>query len=159
MAHVCTLHDDVGEEAPHKRVELDEPRTQVNLGEDVGGNNTRDKMWFMHSGTSNHMTGEREAFSELDTSVVGTVKFGDGSHVEIRGRGTIVFKCQNGKHRALTDVYHPQAPERGCRVMIGDGVLRVHDTEKNLLAKVKRSTNRCYKVDMQVTQPVSGGAR
>jgi hypothetical protein len=38
----------VGEEAPHRRVELDEPRAQVNFGEkEIGGNDTRDKMWFM----------------------------------------------------------------------------------------------------------------
>jgi hypothetical protein len=166
MAHICALHDDVEEEASRGRVELDEPRAQVYLGEeDVGDNDTRDKLWFMDSGASNHMTGERGAFSELDTGVIGTVKFGDGSRVEIRGRGSIIFKCQNDEHRALTDVYYipklrsniislGQLDERGCRVMIGDGVLRVHDTERNLLAKVKRSTNRCYKVDLQVTQPV-----
>jgi hypothetical protein len=99
IVHVCALHDDVGEEAPHRQVELDEPRAQVNFGEkEIGGNDTRDKMWFMDSGANNHMTGERKAFSELDTGVVGTVKFGDGSRVEIRGHGTIVFKCQNGEH-------------------------------------------------------------
>jgi transposase InsO family protein len=165
MAHTCVLHDTAEEDAPRNHVTLDEPRAQVHLGEeDCGGGDARDKMWFMDSGASNHMTGERKAFSELDTGVVGTVKF-DGSRVEIRGRGTIVFKCHNGEHRALTDVYYipklrsniislGQLDERGCRVMIGDGVLRVHDTKRNLLAKVKRSTNRCYKVDLQVTQPV-----
>jgi len=38
--------------------------------------------------------------------VTGTVKFGDGSRVAIRGRDTIIFRCQNGEHRALTDVYY-----------------------------------------------------
>ena len=65
------------------------------------------------------MTGSKEAFSELNDDVIGTVKFGDGSRdvigtlkfgdgsrVAIQGRGTIIFRCQNGKHRVLTDVYY-----------------------------------------------------
>jgi hypothetical protein len=55
MAHVCALHDDVEEEASCGRVDLDEPRAQVNLGEeDVGYNDTRDKLWFMDSGEQPH---------------------------------------------------------------------------------------------------------
>ena len=52
------------------------------------------------------MTGSKEAFSELNNDMTGTVKFSDGSRVEIRGRDTIIFRCQNGEHRALTDVYY-----------------------------------------------------
>ena len=42
-------------------------------------------------GASNHMTGCREVLSSLDTSVRGTVRFGDGSLVEIVGIGSVVF--------------------------------------------------------------------
>ena len=52
------------------------------------------------------MTGSKEAFSELDGNVTSTMKFGDGSRVAIRGRVTIIFRCQNGEHRALMDVYY-----------------------------------------------------
>ena len=46
------------------------------------------------------MMGSKAAFSELDDDVTGTVKFGDGSRVAIRGHGTI------DEHRALMDVYY-----------------------------------------------------
>ena len=65
----------------------------------------QEQRWYLDSGASNHMTGSKEAFSELDGNVTGTVKFGDGSRVAIRGRDTIIFRCQNGEHRTLTDVY------------------------------------------------------
>ena len=52
------------------------------------------------------MMGSKAAFSELDDKVTGTVKFGDGSRVAIQGRDTIIFRCQNGDHRVLTDVYY-----------------------------------------------------
>ena len=64
------------------------------------------------------MMGSKEAFSELDGNVTGAVKFGDSSRVAIRGRGTIIFRCLNGEHRALTDVYYiPQL--RSSIVSIG----------------------------------------
>ena len=59
----------------------------------------------MESGASNHMTGCRAAFSELDKKTTGSVKFGDGSRVVIRGRSTVLFRCRNGEDRAPTDVY------------------------------------------------------
>ncbi|CAO2191555.1 unnamed protein product [Urochloa humidicola] len=52
------------------------------------------------------MTGVRSAFSELDTGIHGTVRFRDGSVVGIEGRGTVLFKCKDGKHQALDGVYH-----------------------------------------------------
>ena len=73
-----------------KAVNLDEPRAQVHLGR-VGGE--QEQRWYLDSGAGNHMTGSKEAFSELDGNVTGMVKFGDGSRVAIRGRGTIIFRC------------------------------------------------------------------
>ena len=65
------------------------------------------------------MTGSKTALSELDSNVTGTVKFGDGSRVAIRGRGTIIFRCQNGT-----------APSsEGSEVLIKDDVLRIKDQE------------------------------
>ena len=65
-------------------------------------------------------------FSELDTDIVGTVKFGNNSGVDIRCYGTVVFQCKAGEHKALTDVYYiprlrnnivsiDQMDERDCR--------------------------------------------
>ena len=49
----------------------------------------KNNIWFLDTGASNHMTGCRSWFSELNESVIGTVKFGDGSLVEIKGRGDV----------------------------------------------------------------------
>ena len=86
-----------------KAINLDELRAQVHLRH-VGGE--QEQRWYLDSGACNHMTGSKAAFSELDDDMTGTVKFGDGSRVMIRGHGTIIFRCQNDEHRALTDVYY-----------------------------------------------------
>ena len=114
MATFCALHDVEAEEEVEmmagegprkslKAVNLDEPCTQVHLGR-VGAD--QEQRWYLYSGASYHMTGSKASFSELDDNVTSTVKFGDGSRVAIQGRGTIIFRCQNGKHRVLTDVYY-----------------------------------------------------
>lgn len=42
--------------------------------------------WYLDSGASNHMSGDKIVFAELDEKIVGTVRFGDDSHMEICGR-------------------------------------------------------------------------
>ena len=116
MAQVCAINTEAEDRGG--RVELDEPRARVNLGR---AEEEAEELWYLDTGASNHMTGNRVAFSELDT-----VKFGDNSGVDIRGRGTVVFQCKAGEHKALTDVYYiprlrnniisiGQLDERGCR--------------------------------------------
>jgi hypothetical protein len=145
MAQVCTLNDTIEEPEPRakQRFSLDESCGQVHLGSEGGDAEQR---WYLDSGASNHMTGDKEAFAELDGSVVGSVKFGDSSSVDIRGRSTIIFKCQNGEHLALTDVYNisklcssivsiKQLDERWCQVLIDSGVLRIRDHETFFLPR------------------------
>ncbi|XP_066323887.1 uncharacterized protein [Miscanthus floridulus] len=111
------------------------------------------------------MTGSKEAFSELDGDVTGIVKFGDGSRMMIQGHDTIIFRCQNGEHRALTDVYYipqlrssivsiGQLDKLRCELLIKSRILRIWDQEWRLLAKVKRSRNRLYLLDLKVEQLV-----
>ena len=47
--------------------------------------------WVLDTGASNHMTGSREVLTSLDTSVGGTVRFGDGSLVDIEGIGSVLL--------------------------------------------------------------------
>jgi hypothetical protein len=84
-------------------VHLDEGKLFVQLGENGGGDGAR---WILDSGATNHMTGVRTVFSEIDLKVHGTVRFGDGSVTNIEGRDTILIKCKTGGHKALTGVYY-----------------------------------------------------
>ena len=82
------------------------------------------------------MTGCMEKFAELDTTVMGSVKFGDGSAVEIQGRGSVLVECLTGEHRILTNIYFiprlrsniislGQLDENGCKIAIEDGVMTI----------------------------------
>jgi hypothetical protein len=124
------------------------------------------RRWVLDSGASNHMTGVREVFVELNRNICGTVRFGDGSVVEIEGIETVLFGCKNGEHRSLSGVYLipklttniislGQLDEVGYKVVINGGVMRVWDEQQRLLMKVLRSSNRLYVQSMEMAQPVS----
>ncbi|CAA7026208.1 unnamed protein product [Microthlaspi erraticum] len=52
-------------------------------------------VWYLDNGTSNHMTGDRRYFYKLDSSIIGKVRFGDDSCIDIKGKGTIAFTDLN----------------------------------------------------------------
>jgi len=49
------------------------------------GEKVEAKRWYLDTDASNHMTGSQETFAELDSAVMGTVRFGDNSVVTIAG--------------------------------------------------------------------------
>ncbi|XP_074373433.1 uncharacterized protein LOC141713757 [Apium graveolens] len=59
-------------------------RAVTNVGKEIEAK-IEANMWYLDNGASNHMTGHRGKFAELDEGVIGQVKFGDGSMVHIRG--------------------------------------------------------------------------
>lgn len=124
-----------------------------------------DGRWYLDSGASNHMSGDRAAFADLDQSVTGKVKFGAGSLVDICGRGTVVFAIHSGDHRALTGVYYiprlrtsivslGQLDESDCDTRIHRGMMTLFDRRSNVLAQVPRSKNRLYVVRLEIARPI-----
>lgn len=76
------------------------------------------------------------------------VSFGDGSTVQIEGKGSVVFECKNGEVRTLEDVYYiptlrnniislGQLAEEGNRIEMKGDLLWVYDTEDKILTRVK----------------------
>lgn len=86
-----------------EHVFLNEHKVVADL--DNGGKH-REMRWYLNSGALNHMTSDASIFSELILSVIGSVRFGDGSQVEIAGFGTMLFEFKDGGHHAFHNVYH-----------------------------------------------------
>nr|GEZ48741.1 zinc finger, CCHC-type [Tanacetum cinerariifolium] len=83
---------------------LEVEEQEVSLHEEnVGYKETNiDSLWYLDNGASNHMTGVREHFKELDKKVSGKVRFGDGSYIEIKGKGSILIECDDEKQRIIS---------------------------------------------------------
>jgi hypothetical protein len=144
------------------KVFLNEEKVKPRLGQDERYD-TRN--WYLDTGASNHMIGSSAVFTSLDKTVTGLVKFGDGSLVEIEGKGTVLITTREGAHRGLTDVYYirklksniislGQLEENGCKITLEDGYLQVFDQQRKLLVKVPRSKNRLYVMNVKIGIPV-----
>src|ERR1041385_1846755 len=157
MAAVCEIVNTVVAK-PTREVLLHEKKVVPKLS---GNQNVS---WYLDTGASNHMTGCKEKFLDLEYDVKGSVKFGDGSTVEICGQGSVLFMGLNGEHRTLTGVYYipqlrsniisiGQLDEIGCKVHIEYGVMTIFDKLRHVLVRVNRTRNRLYILTLYPTQP------
>ncbi|KAJ0809578.1 putative RNA-directed DNA polymerase [Helianthus annuus] len=124
-----------------------------------------ESVWYLDNGASNHMTGVRSHFRELDEKVTGQVRFGDGSHVEIKGIGSILLECLNQEQKIISQVYYipslksnilslGQLKEIGCKIVMDGDLLTVRDRNRKLLMRVRRMRNRLYKVKLKIGRPI-----
>nr|GFB52278.1 zinc finger, CCHC-type [Tanacetum cinerariifolium] len=88
-------------ETEHEEVLLNEG--QIQPGKYASGDAS---MWYLDNGASNHMTGTKSHFKDIDESVSGRVRFGDGSYVQIKGRGSILLGCRDQEQKIVSDVYY-----------------------------------------------------
>lgn len=94
------------------------------------------------------------------------MKFGDGSTVQINGKGSILFTCRNGDQWLLQNVYYipslrsnlvslGQLTETGYRVIMDEDVLEVFvKNPLRLIMKVRRTQNRLYRIELHVARPI-----
>ncbi|GKE69980.1 zinc finger, CCHC-type containing protein [Tanacetum coccineum] len=142
---------------------LEDEEQKVSLHEeDVGYKETNmDSLWYLDNRASNHMTGVREHFKELDEKVSGKVRFGDGSYIEIKGKGSILIEYSRYTKPPNLDVYYipdlksnllslGQFTEIGCKVVIEDDELQLYDMDNKIFMKVTRQRNQLYKANLRM---------
>ncbi|GJV03970.1 zinc finger, CCHC-type containing protein [Tanacetum coccineum] len=126
---------------------------------------TDESLWYLDNGASNHMTEVRTHFKEIDEKISGRVRFGNGSYVEIKGRGSILLECKNKEQRIIPNVYYipnlksnilslGQLTENGCKIIMQNNLLLLHGQDQKLLMRVERSRNRLYKINLKVGMPM-----
>lgn len=63
-------------------------------------------VWFIDSGCSNHMSGTRSLFKELDESKKSEVRLGNDKAMKDEGKGTVALKTSQGNIKLLHDVQY-----------------------------------------------------
>ncbi|GJS62158.1 initiator tRNA phosphoribosyl transferase [Tanacetum coccineum] len=123
--------------------------------------NDKDDVWYFDNGASNHITGNYSYFYELNENITGRVRFGDGSCVSIKGKGSILFQGKNEEQKLLKNVFYIPAPRSnvislgqatisGYDISIRGDFLTMRDSWGCLLIKVPRCVNRLYKAQLIV---------
>jgi hypothetical protein len=90
--------------------------------------------WILDTAATNHMTREHDAFSEINSGVYGTVRFGDSSMVGIKGRDKILFRLKSGEYQALDEVCMGQLEEDGFKILMENDALWIWYHWRRLLA-------------------------
>ncbi|WOG95118.1 hypothetical protein DCAR_0314420 [Daucus carota subsp. sativus] len=125
-------------------------------GDEGGKKNT----WYLDSGASNHMTGHKELFTEIDDTISGEVTFGDSSKIPVKGKGTVTIMTKKGEKKYINDVYYipalknniislGQLVEKGYNIQMQDNSLIIKNKAQELIANVEMSNNRLFTLDMQ----------
>ncbi|KAI5395925.1 hypothetical protein KIW84_062209 [Lathyrus oleraceus] len=117
-------------------------------------------LWYLDTGCSNHMCGDKKAFSDLDESFRSIVKFGDNSIVSVMGKGTIGIHTKKDYVQTISNVlFVPdlktnllsvgQLQEKGYGIYVKNGVCRIEDEKLGLIAQVNITANRMFPLYLQ----------
>ena len=123
--------------------------------------NPNNQTWYLDTGCTNHMCGQKELFADLDDSFRTKVKFGDGRFVPVIGKGRIIITLKNGDHRYIYDVFYVpdmksnmlsvgQLTEKGYVMHIVENKFSIFDKKGNLILKTFLSTNRMFPTDIHM---------
>ncbi|XP_006593150.1 uncharacterized protein [Glycine max] len=63
-------------------------------------------LWYLDTGCSNHMTGHREWFVNIDDKVKSKIKFADNNSVTAEGIGKVMIQRKDGQHSFINDVLY-----------------------------------------------------
>lgn len=125
-------------------------------------NANNEEAWFLDSGCSNHMTGDKSAFKEMDGAFRQMVKLGNNMRMNVRGKGSIKLNV-SGVNHVIQDVYYVpelknnllslgQLQERGLAILIQSGMCRIYHPLRGLIIQMNMTTNRMFVVFAQVQE-------
>ena len=100
--------------------------------------------WYVDSGCSNHMTGNKKLFVEFDDKFKSEVKLGDGKTHKISRKGVITIDTKGGNSKLIYDVHYVpkltqnllsvgQLLQRGYMVNFDNGECIIIDKKKNCI--------------------------
>ncbi|KAI5446607.1 hypothetical protein KIW84_014444 [Lathyrus oleraceus] len=114
----------------------------------------REEVWFLNSGCSNHMTGCKDWFFELEEGLNRSVKLGNETRMSVGGKGSVKVQV-NGATQVIPEVYYVpelknnllslgQLQERGLAILIRDGTCKVYHPKKGAIMETNMSGNRMF---------------
>ncbi|KAG6396851.1 hypothetical protein SASPL_143008 [Salvia splendens] len=136
--------------------EIDEEEGDVLLMAYTPIQEEKEEAWFLDSGCSNHMSGDKSWFSKLDEDFRCSVKLGNNSRLSVIGKGDVNL-CVNGRSHIISDVYLipeltsnlvslGQFVQKGCEILMHHGVCKLYHPDLGLIMQSRMTANRLFKI-------------
>ncbi|CAL9007503.1 unnamed protein product [Prunus brigantina] len=117
-------------------------------------NNQNCNTWYLDSGCSNHMSGNKQLFAKMDESFRDNVKLGNNSSLCVMGKGNIKVEV-NGVMHCITEVFYVpelknnlislgQLQEKGMVILIKKNSCHIHHPDKGLIIQADMTSNRMF---------------
>ena len=118
--------------------------------------NESKEVWFLDSGCSNHMCGDKSWFSSFDQQFRHSVKLGNNASLGVVGKGNVSLRV-NGRLHTISDVYFVpdlksnlvslgQLLMKGCEVLMKEGVCKLYHPELGLIMESEMTKNKLFKI-------------
>src|ERR1051325_8634738 len=119
--------------------------------------------WYMYTGCSNHLTGNKQWLIDFDSRRRTKIKCVDDKYLNAEGMGNVRFKVKNGKNILIKDVWYipgirsnmisvGQLIEKCFSIVMKDNLLKLYDSHHKLIMKSKQGSNRTFKVNVSTAE-------
>ena len=143
-------------------VQLDESEELLFMAYIESQGVTRDDVWFLDSGCSNHMSGDRTLFFELDEGFTQMVKLGNHTKLNVVGKGNVRISLEGVNHLVTEVFYVPalrnnllsigQLQEKGLAILLQSNQCKIYHPSRGLIIQSNMTANRMF-VLLSNTQP------
>ncbi|GAU34012.1 hypothetical protein TSUD_212730 [Trifolium subterraneum] len=143
--------------------EIDEEEMLLMADTSFNCNTTKEEVWYLDSGCSNHMTGTREWMHDFNDKFTESVKLGDDSKMAVMGKGNVKMN-NGGKLHIITDVYYipglssnllsvGQLQQKNLTIVFKHDVCQIVHNERGLILTTQISANRMYMIFVPMVLP------
>ncbi|KAL4560614.1 hypothetical protein LXL04_032767 [Taraxacum kok-saghyz] len=120
-------------------------------------------IWYLDSGCSNHMTGNKHWFFQLNEDFRHSVKMGTDLKILVKGKGNIRIEVE-GITQVISEVYYVpelknnllscgQIQEKGLAVLMQNNECKVFHSQEGLIMHALMATNSWFKLLASVILP------
>ncbi|KAE8734772.1 hypothetical protein F3Y22_tig00000715pilonHSYRG00163 [Hibiscus syriacus] len=141
------------EQASYAEQEYDEIKLFMTYQENT---TSHSNIWFLGSGCSNHMTGVKSLFNEIDETFKQKVTLGDNKQIQVEGKGNVAVKSSSGNVKLLYDVYYIPSLSQNLLsvgqlmateyfIMFDDALYRIKDKKSDqTIVDVRMTPNKLF---------------
>uniref|UniRef100_A0A251SKN6 Putative zinc finger, CCHC-type n=1 Tax=Helianthus annuus TaxID=4232 RepID=A0A251SKN6_HELAN len=114
----------------------------------------KEDCWYLDSGCSNHMTGNRDLFINLDESLKKEVRTGDDKRLDVIGSGEVSVSIK-GRTRKIPNVFYVkglkhnllsvgQLINKGYAILFQKDRCIIKDAENEVIGKIRMTSNKMF---------------